>query len=283
MFGYVVVNQPELKIREYETYRAYYCGLCHVLKERSGRSGQLTLTYDMTFLILLLTSLYECESEQACGRCIAHPMKKHRRITNKITAYGADMNLALTYHKLMDDWVDEKKRSRYLYAKLLARRYRQIAAAYPRQCSAIETALAALRTCEANNEQNPDLAAKPFGELMAELFVYQEDIWSDLLRRFGFYLGKFIYLMDACDDAEKDQKTGAYNPFSDICGQPNFYAHCEQLLTLMMAECTAAFEKLPLLVNAELLRNILYAGVWTKLEQKKNAQENARKDDAHDI
>ena len=55
MFGYVLINKEELKFKEYDVYKSYYCGLCQTLNNRSGRFAQLTLNYDMTFLQLLLT------------------------------------------------------------------------------------------------------------------------------------------------------------------------------------------------------------------------------------
>ena len=95
MFGYIIVHKPELKVREYETYKASYCGLCRSLKKRHGRIGQMTLSYDMTFLILLLTGLYEPAEEKAERRCIAHPFHKSLHIQSEITAYAADMSILL--------------------------------------------------------------------------------------------------------------------------------------------------------------------------------------------
>ena len=97
MFGYIVVHKPELKVREYETYRACYCGLCHSLKKRHGRLGQMTLSFDMTFLALLLTGLYEPQTTSGCGRCLAHPMQRHHYRENPYFDYAADMNVMLTY------------------------------------------------------------------------------------------------------------------------------------------------------------------------------------------
>ena len=119
MFGYIVVHQPELKVREYETYRAAYCGLCRSLKNRHGRLGQMTLSFDMTFLALLLSGLYEPETASGCGRCLAHPMQKHHYLSNPYYDYAADMNLLLTYYKCLDDWQDERKFTRLIFAKLL--------------------------------------------------------------------------------------------------------------------------------------------------------------------
>ena len=109
MFGYVEAKRSELKMREFYKYKAYYCGLCRVLREKYGFLGQITLTYDMTFLVILLTSLYECESKREEHRCLIHPMKKQKMLYNEITEYAADMNIILTYYKLLDDWKDEKK------------------------------------------------------------------------------------------------------------------------------------------------------------------------------
>lgn len=110
MFGYICINQPELKVKDYEAYRGYYCGLCHELKKRYGRIGQMLLSYDMTFLVILLTGLYEPEESREYHRCIPHPVRKHMQIQNEITGYAADMNVLLSYRKALDDWKDEGSR-----------------------------------------------------------------------------------------------------------------------------------------------------------------------------
>ena len=112
MFGYIIVNKQEMKFREFDCYQSYYCGLCQCLKKRYGRSGQLTLSYDMTFLIMLLSSLYEPETAFFHCKCIAHPFEAHPARQNVFTEYAADMNLLLSYYKCVDDWEDERKLSR---------------------------------------------------------------------------------------------------------------------------------------------------------------------------
>ena len=106
MFGYITICKPELKIKDFEKYRGYYCGLCQDLKKRYGRSGQLTLSYDMTFLILLLSSLYEPDTQLSSCKCVAHPFEAHPTRQNIFTEYAADMNLLLSYYKCVDDWED---------------------------------------------------------------------------------------------------------------------------------------------------------------------------------
>ena len=276
MFGYVNINKQELKVKEYYKYKAYYCGLCHQLKKHYGRFGQITLTYDMTFLIIILTSLYESKLSQAQKRCLAHPTSKHWILTNEISDYAADMNIALTYHKLIDDWNDEKSILGLSGAGVLKRRYRKVGKKYPRQCDKIKECLERLNQLEREKEENIDEICRPFGELMAELFVYKKDQWETILRQVGFYLGKFIYILDAYDDLEEDKRKGSFNPLMLMSERDTFKEDMKEILTMMMAECTKAFEMLPLVWDVELLRNILYAGVWKKYDEKNKQEEEGK-------
>ena len=102
---------------------------------------------------------------------------------------------------------------------------------------------------------------------MAEIMLYQDDEWKELLSRFGFFLGKFIYLMDAYEDIEEDLKQNRYNPLAELYGQESFEENCQQILKMMMAETSRVFEQLPIVEEVEILRNILYAGVWSRYGQ----------------
>ncbi|SHJ10022.1 DUF5685 family protein [Parasporobacterium paucivorans] len=277
MFGYVNVYGPELKMKDFYKYKAYYCGLCKILHEKYGRAGQMTLSYDMTFLIVLLNSLYETQMQQTRDRCIRHPVKPHDTLCNEITEYVADMNIALTYYHLLDDWQDEKSLAGLAGAKILKKDFQKINSKYPRQCGVIRESLDRLRESEEKGETNLDIVSRCFGELMAEIFVYRQDMWEENLRKTGFYLGKFIYLLDAYDDLEKDIKNNSYNPLISIRDEDDFEEKCEDMLTMMMAEATREFEKLPCLVDIDILRNVLYVGVWSKLKDKRKEQLNDSK------
>ena len=130
MFGYVTANKPELKIREFARYKGYYCGLCHTLLENHGRRGQMTLTYDMTFLVILLSSLYEPKEEEMRKRCLIHPAKKQYMIQNEVSVYASDMNILLTYDHLKDDWDDERKISGFFGMKVFAAKKKKIEKKY---------------------------------------------------------------------------------------------------------------------------------------------------------
>ncbi|WP_097015663.1 DUF5685 family protein [Anaerocolumna aminovalerica] len=274
MFGYVNIYKPELKMKDFYKYKAYYCGLCKTLKDKYGSFGQMTLTYDMTFLIILLTSLYESNTEHEIHRCIVHPVKKHDTLCNEITDYAADMNIVLSYYHLLDNWQDDRSIAGFTGTKLLNKKFKMICNKYPRQCQAISNSLNLLKECEQNNDQNIDLVSRCFGELMSELFVYKQDMWEPTLKKFGFFLGKYIYIIDAYEDLEEDIKKGRYNPLKSAFQKDTYETECKNILNIMIAECTGEFEKLPCLLDGDILRNILYEGVWTKFNsiQKKKSE-----------
>ena len=190
--------------------------------------------------------------------------KVEKYLQNEITEYAADLNLILAYYHLKDDWQDEKKASGFLGTCVLRRRVKQAIKKYPRQSKAIQRELKAIARYEEENVPEVDKPAGCFGRLMAELFIYKKDRWEEILRRMAFYLGKFIYIMDACDDLEKDLRSGSYNPLRCIAGQEDYEERCRQMLCMMLGECTAEFEKLPLVLDIDILRNILYDGVWKR-------------------
>ena len=276
MFGYVTICEPELKVKDLKKYKAYYCGLCRVLKEEYGFMGQMTLTYDMTFATILLSSLYESVADLETHRCKVHPVKKQMMLKNEITSYAAAMNVLLAYYHLDDDWQDDRKISSLMSKSMIYGKVKKIIDKYPRQSEAIRTSLAELSLCERDNSTDIDRTAGCFGRLMEELLLYREDMWEKSLRKMGFFLGKFIYLMDAYEDLPEDLKKDKYNPLRKIYAEPEYEERIRQILCMMIAESTAEFERLPCLVDVDILRNILYDGVWSrynKIQMKKSEEQ----------
>ena len=199
MFGYIVMNKPEIKFKDFDLYRSFYCGLCRELKSKYGISGQISLTYDMTFVVILLSALYEPHTQKGSTRCIIHPVCKQSEM-------------------------------------------------------------------EKSGEKDIDKMAGCFGKIMEEIFAWKQDVWEDTLRRMGFFLGKFIYLLDAYDDVEEDIKNKNYNPFSEQYIIEGFDEQVRRILIMMMAQTCREFEKLPIIKYTDILRNILYSGVWCRFE-----------------
>lgn len=276
MFGYIIVNKPEMKIKEFACYQSYYCGLCRKLKEKYGIIGQSTLSYDLTFLYLLLTSLYEPSMEVTKKTCVIHPFTKHDTCINVFADYVADMNLILSYYKCKDDWEDEKKYLKLAYAKLLHPKYKKIEKVYLDKINRIWSMLENLSSLERRKEDDIDTMAGLFGNVMAEIFSYRQDEWGKNLWKMGFFLGKFVYIMDAYEDIEKDHKDHNYNPYAAVYQKEGFDDQCYQVLTMMITECAIEFEQLPIIQNIEILRNIIYSGVWTKYESIREKREKEK-------
>lgn len=267
MFGYVTANLKELDKQTEKRYGAVYCGICRRIRIQSGNAARLGLSYDMAFLALLLMSLYEPQEESGQKACAMHPIRKRPWVDNPYIRYAADMNVALNYYNCLDDWEDDRKYSAKLLAGQLAKHLPEITERYPRQCRAMEDCIRQLSRLEKAGCANPDEPAACFGRLMGELLTYKEDLWAPTLRQMGFYLGRFIYLLDAALDYEKDEKRGKYNPYLAM-GTGKDWARWEEYLILTMGRCTDFFEKLPLVQDKPLLDNILYSGVWIKKRRK---------------
>ncbi|MCD7862053.1 MAG: DUF5685 family protein [Lachnospiraceae bacterium] len=276
MFGYVIVNKAEMKYKEFDVYHSYYCGLCHALKKYYGRTGQISLSYDMTFVLMLLTSLYEPEETTEYRRCLPHPVGKHAAVTSEVTEYVADMNILLTYLKAQDDWKDEKKVTALTLEKFLGRGERRINDKYRKKVDTIFKLMRQIAAEEKNGQTDIDTMAGLFGSVMAEIVAMKDDEWEEILRRLGYYLGKFIYLMDAYEDIEEDIKKNNYNPLKDRYQNPEFEDDMHTILTMMIAECCKAFEQLPIIEHVDILRNILYSGVWCRYQIVREKREKEK-------
>ena len=267
MFGFVTASVKELDKGQQDRYGGIYCGICRQIRTRASQTARLGLCYDMAFLALLLMSLYEPEEESASLRCAAHPLRRRNWVDNQYVRYAADMNVVLSYYKLLDDWQDDGKISAKLLAGSFQKHLAPIEAQYPRQCGAIRSCLENLSRLEQENCPNPDEPAACFGKLMAELLVCHEDLWADTLRQVGFHLGRFIYMADAAVDYRRDKRKGKYNPFLAM-GTGEDWPRWESYLVLAMGRCTANYEKLPLVQDKAILDNILYSGVWVNFRGK---------------
>ena len=267
MFGYVTANLKELDQEAERRYGAVYCGICRRIRLQAGQIARLGLSYDMAFLALLLMSLYEPEEQTGDKACALHPIRKRPWVDNEFVRYAADMNVALGYYNFLDDWEDDGKYTAKLLAGQFGKHLPDIEGRYPRQCAAIAECIRQLSQLEKEGCANPDEPAACFGRLMGELLTYKEDLWAANLRQMGFYLGRFIYLLDAALDYDKDAQKGKYNPYLAM-GTGKDWPRWEEYLVLTMARSTDYFERLPLVQDKPLLDNILYSGIWTNKRKK---------------
>ena len=271
MYGYVTVNRASLNEDEFSRFQACYCGLCHALQALHGPLSRLTLSYDMTVMTLIHSALYEPEGCSRLSRCVTHPFKPRTVYTDPCFDYGAHMSVILAYHKSLDDWRDERSLPRGAMARGLRGAYRRVRAIYPDHCAAIEAAVQETAALERAATDNIDALAHCTGRIVGRMYAVRDDFFAAPLYNLGHALGRFIYIMDAWDDLQDDLRAGRFNPLKAMSARKDYDAEIYDILTGEMAACCANFERLPIVRDANLIRNVLYSGVWTRWRQKHDA------------
>lgn len=267
MFGYVKINKMDLTFREYEHYRGYYCGLCKCLKDNHGEISRLSLNYDITFLALILSAIYRPKSNVIEEGCITNPFKKKKKIINEITEYAASMNVLLAYYKLEDNIKDDNRLKDKIAYTMYKGKLKSAYDKYPKKAEFIKEQLEILYNLEKEKNTNIDLVSNTFGKLMSEIFAYKEDEFENDLRSIGFNIGKYIYLLDAYEDLEKDYKKGRYNPFIDyIDKKEELKVRVDKLISISLGMLGRRIDNLNLKMNTAIIENIVYSGVYLRYQ-----------------
>lgn len=285
MFGYVTPLKPELKIREYEMFRGYYCGVCMHIKDTFGNFPRITLNYDMAFLGLLLDALHNESPKIDFRRCMAHPLKKKPMIiNNKALEYTAAMNVSLVYYKLIDDVNDDKSIKSKLESTVLSPYKRKFNRNVTKVNDIIEENLNLLSILEENkNFESIDEISHPFSLIVAKILeLYPESFEDDCeniryaLYDLGYALGKWIYLIDALDDLKDDMEKNKFNPINFLYNKENksyddlmveIKPRMEFTILNCGYNCKEALDKLPLKRNKAILENIINLGMMDKYEK----------------
>lgn len=288
MFGYVKVLRPEMKVREYEFYRATYCGLCRAMGKCTGQCSRFTLSYDMAFLTLvrLGSSGERISFERA--RCLAHPLKKRSYMTrNPVLDYSASASAILNYHKIRDDLTDERGVKRLLATLALPLaaqgRRRAIKQGYSELDCRVSNLLSELSEIEKIKRPSVDEPARIFGQILGEIMSYGEDgDKSRVLRTLGCSVGRWIYIADALDDWESDAKRGGYNPFALLYGKESPTAEeLEGIKIAMKNELLSAESALDLMDIEDtdvkhVIENILFLGLPARVEEIAKKEKNPK-------
>ncbi len=226
MFGYIRTDTPYLYIKDQTLYRAMYCGLCKSISAVCGQTARMGLTYDLTFLSVLLHNLKGVDVQIEKDRCVTHLVgfKKPMAKVDEMSKQLAAVNTILAYYKYTDDIADEGKgRGKRLWFK---KGYKRAKRAYPDLEKIVSENLAKQDGIEKANTSSLDISADATANMLAELSdVILEDKKSEFTHNLLYAIGKWIYLIDALDDYDKDVKKGCYNPFFSTYGAP-----CKEVL-----------------------------------------------------
>lgn len=279
MFGYVTPLKDELKIREYEEFKSYYCGLCFHIKKHFGNLPRMILNYDMTFLALLLDSLNPIETFPTAKVCMTNPIKKKPvLLDNQALFYAAAMNVALVYFKLLDDELDDHSLKSKALATFLKPYKNKFPASMNDIYTIIETNLNKLNVLEeSKNFSCIDEIADPFSLIVGHIFKdYPFEIVEDTqdtrehLFQFGYSLGKWIYIIDAMDDLKKDMEKHKFNPLDFLYNKDNLsfeelLPKIKERVSFTLLNCGFSVKEqlklLPLQRNEAILYNIISLGM----------------------
>ncbi len=280
MFGYIMPDKPELKIKEFEMFRGYYCGLCKSMGKRFGILSRFALNYDSVFLGLLLSSVHKEVPILKKEGCFANPLKKKWIVKDSIYIdYAADISTLLTYYKLKDNIRDEGGLAPRLAQLAFRNGYRSAAERNRQLEEIIAGSIAAQLKLEEQGCSSMDEVAEPFADMLKKLleagYKGEDKSTARILGWIGYNLGKWVYLIDAFDDIEKDIKEKNYNPLlsqykydgGDIkVFKASITEEVRLNLQQALSQTTGSVELLSL-GNKGIIDNIIYEGLYGKTER----------------
>lgn len=279
MLGYIRIAKPELKVKEYEMYKAVYCSLCKTLGKYYGFISRFTLSYDFTFLALLNMSFTDGCDMLERKRCAFNPLKKCNYCKNdrklKMPSAAA---MIMIYYRLLDNISDEKgfKKLGYIFIKpFFINAHRKAADEFPEIEKIIADYIKQQTELEKNNCNELDRAADPTAKALAQLLMLcsEDKTQKRVLERIGYCMGRYIYLLDAACDLDEDIKNGSYNVLSyGIDGDVKEYAKKRVVPQLYFCanEAGKAFELLEIKKYRSILGNIIYLGLEDTFKKELN-------------
>ena len=277
MFGYVRIYKPELKVGEYEQYQGVYCSLCKQLGKSCGQTSRLSLSYDLAFLALFRMALDDGCPRFERGRCFLHPLKKRACCcSNEHIRFAADVSALLVYYKLKDNMRDSgflRRTALRAVQPPTALSRRRAAGRRPQLEEAVRAYIDDQSRLERERTPSLDAAAEPSARLLSYLasLTARDERERRILERFGYCLGRWIYLIDAVDDMAEDLRSGGYNPYllsrGITAGEDAEQAiretreYSRLTLNACLAECIAAYNLLEIRRFDGILRNVLEQGM----------------------
>ncbi len=274
MFGYVRTFDAELKIGQYRTYKAIYCGLCKQLGRSFGPMARMTLSYDFTFLATLSMAVKSEAPQFSPQSCMINPLKKSPCcLYNDSLSFSADCAMILLWHKLSDNLADEGfwRNIGTWFLRLFAKRpFLQASQRHPDIAKAASQTMQSQAQLETERCADPDMAAHPTATLLEEIFTMlsEQEKERRILGRMGYLMGRFIYLCDALDDLSDDRKKGRYNPFlmGDCEDEQQMIDNAKGALYLTVSELSICADLLNTHHMSGIIENVLHLGLKNSVD-----------------
>ena len=269
MFGYVVIDKPNILIKDYQTYRSYYCGLCKAIGKRSGQLMRFTLNYDIVLLALLAYNYEDKDPVFKKGHCPTHPVRKVDYVERtEILDRIADVNTILGYYKVEDDVIDEGRHRGIKSA--LKGYYKKAAKRLPTFSQAVEKGYAEIREREKRGE-SLDALGEAFGQMLMHAGDAVTEKCDAHLRKLLFYIGKWIYGIDAVDDLKKDAEKQNFNPFlRNVLFSDDTFKEIEEEARRYLYDCIdrikTSYNAMKITVSEGALSNVIYLGLEARTE-----------------
>ena len=288
MFGYVKTDIPNMYVKDTVLYKAMYCGLCKSIGRNCGNKGRFSLNYDTAFLSVFLHNLEGKDVKIERQRCIIHWFfRRPVAVPDQLTKRVAALNIILAFYKLNDDVSDTGKGR--LKRSFFKSSFKRAAAEEPKLEQIVKKRIMQLSEYEKINGDSVDMAADPFGNLITE--VVNEilgDIADENVKIISYNLGKWIYLIDALDDFDKDKKKKNYNvlvnAYPDADSKETlifkYRKEIEYIFTTLLSEICVAAKKINYKFNHDLIDNILFCGLKKQtleiMENKKKCKSTTK-------
>lgn len=279
MFGYIRIEKPELKVKEYEMYKAVYCSLCRELGRSYGLLARLTLSYDFTFLALLNIALRDGCTQIERKRCAFNPLKKCNYCkSGKEFSMPTAAAMIMLYYKLCDNIADEKglKRLGYIFLKpLFTSAYKKAKKKYIYIDEIISEYIDEQTLLERSGCNELDKISNPTAKALSRIFMLcsEDEIQKRVLERLGYCIGRYIYILDAACDLEEDIKKASYNVLKNNYDEGKIKAQ----LYFCINEACAAFELLDIKKYKAILGNVLYLGLEETFKKELSDNKNGEK------
>lgn len=296
MFGYIKPFKPEMKVREFDTFKAVYCGLCKQLSRVFGPFSSLTLSYDFTFIATLASGMSDsCGGFKPC-RCVANPlMKKSCMLPNDDLTFCASAAMLMIYYKVKDNIKDStfiKKIPGYLALPFVSNARKKALKTYSDIDEIIASAMERQADVESGECRSTDRAADPTATALALICerLSEDEKQKKILNRFGYLIGRYVYFADAIDDLEDDLASGGFNPFIKKFEDENksldeIKEYARGIINLTVGEIPPAYELLKIYRYKEILDNIIYLGLHNEMDtlfKPKEERKASRKKEKRD-